>query len=349
MNTKEVCNKLRITAKALRIYDEKGLVIPKRDENGYRNYREKELIKLREIVLLKDLGFSLEDIKVLISKNIDDENSFIRSLYFQRQVIKRKIRDLKDVELTLSNSIEDILNNDRKNNIAHLETLEQVQKKNKVNQKNWVDHWNFDTWAKRYDNFVKTSDNDELELFKNYDAVLKEVREEMSLSDITRILDLGCGTGNLTGLYSDSHEVYGIDQSLEMLLHCKKKFPNMKLKLGNFLDESYVDGVKFDYIVSTFAFHHLTEREKEEAIDKMLRSLNPNGKVVIGDLMFLNEGKREEKRKEYMEAQREDLWEVVEDEFYGDVEKIKGYVESKGLEIQYKHLVSFTWLIVIGG
>lgn len=349
MNTKDVCNKLRITSKALRIYEEKGLVVPKRDGNGYRNYHERDLIKLREIVLLKDLGFSLEDIKILISKNIDDENSFIRSLYFQRQAIKRKIRDLKNVELTLNNSIEDMLNNDRENNIGHLETLEQVLKKNKVNQKNWVDHWSFDTWAKSYDNSVKTSDNDELELFKDYDVVLDKVRSEMDLSDSKKILDLGCGTGNLTGLYSDTHEVHGIDQSLEMLLHCKKKFPSMKLKLGNFLDESYVEGVKFDYIVSTFAFHHLKEQEKEEAIDKMLRSLNPNGKIVIGDLMFLNEGKREEKRKEYMEAQREDLWEVVEDEFYGDVEKIKGYVEFKGLKFQHKHLVNFTWLIVIGG
>lgn len=338
-----------MTPKALRVYEEKGLVVPKRDENDYRNYQEKDLIKLREIILLKDLGFSLDDIKILLSKNIDDENSFIRSLYFQRQAIKRKIRDLENIQLTLESSIEDILNDSKENKLAHIENLEAVLEKNKVRLKNWVDHWSFDTWAKSYDKSVESSDNDELELFTDYQMVLEQVREEIKLSKGTRILDLGCGTGNLAGIYSDNYEVYGIDQSLEMLLQCKKKFPKMQLKLGNFLDKTYVDGVKFDYIVSTFAFHHLIEREKEEAIDKMLKSLNPNGKIIIGDLMFLNESKRQEKRKQYLDSGREDLWEVVEDEFYGDVEKIKGYVESKGIEFKYKHLVNFTWLIVIGG
>ena len=80
----------------------------------------------------------------------------------------------------------------------------------------------------------------------------------------------------------------------------------------------------------------------------MLNSLNPKGKIVIGDLMFFNVEDREEKRREFIANGRDDLWEIVEDEFYSDVKKLKDYVEKKGIGFRYKHLVNFTWMIVIG-
>ncbi|QNO15066.1 MerR family transcriptional regulator [Alkalicella caledoniensis] len=347
MNTKEACNKLGLTQKGLRVYEEKGLVIPKRKENGYRDYSDKDLLKLREIMLFKDLGFSLEEIKTLLDKNIDDEDNFARSLYFQKQAISKKILALRNIEKTLKDSLEDILN-DNSNNEVHFDTMERVLEKNKRLMVNWVDQWNFDAWARKYDESIH-SNNDELKLFEDYHVVMGEVRKEIDTTNPESILDLGCGTGNLTGLYADKCDVFGIDQSLEMLLQCKKKYPHMSLKLGNFLDATYINGVRFDCIATTFAYHHLTQGEKEKAIDNMLESLKPHGKIVIGDLMFLNESKREAKRKEYISMGREDLWEIVEEEFYGDVEKLKKYVEKKGVKFQYKHLVNFTWLIVIGG
>lgn len=347
MNTMDVCSRLGITPKGLRVYEEKGMVVPKRNKNGYRNYSDIDMLRLREILLLKDLGFSLQDIKVLLEKNINDGYVFVRSLYFQKQAIQKKIKGLKNIEKTIEDSIDSMLNyNENENNQVYFDTMEKVLERNKKAISNWTDQWSFDTWAMNYDQSL--SNNDELDLFKDYPRVLEEVRKEIKTTNPEKILDLGCGTGNLTGLYSEELHVYGIDQSLEMLLQCKNKYPKMKIKLGNFLDETYVEGVKFDCIATTYAFHHLTQIEKEKAIDYMLDSLNPKGKIVIGDLMFFNEANREEKRQEFIANGREELWEIVEDEFYSDVEKLKGYVEKKGIGFRYEHLVNFTWIIVIG-
>lgn len=346
MKTMDVCNRFGITPKGLRVYEEKGLVVPKRNKNGYRNYSDIDMLRLREILLLKDLGFSLQEIKVLLDKNIEDGYVFVRSLYLQKQAVQKKIQALKNIEKTIEDSIDNILN-DNENNEIYFDTMERVLEKNKKTIRNWTDQWSFDTWAMNYDQSL-SKNNDELEIFKDYPMVLEEVRKEIKAKNPEKILDLGCGTGNLTGLYSEELHVYGIDQSLEMLLQCKNKYPKMMVKLGNFLDKTYVEGVKFDCIATTYAFHHLTEVEKEKAIDYMLNSLNPKGKIVIGDLMFLNVGSREEKRQEFIENGREDLWEIVEDEFYSDVEKLKVYVEKKGIGFRYKHLVNFTWIIVIG-
>ena len=345
MNTKDVCKRLGLTTKGLRVYEEKGLVIPKRNMNGYRNYCDLDMLRLREIKLLKDLGYSLDDIKRLLDKSMNDENAFIRSLYFQKQAVHKTIQGLKNMEKTLEDSIYSILNNNEDKQI-YFDTMEKVLEKNKKTMRIWTDQWSFDTWAMNYDQSLNKN-NDELELFRDYPMVLEEVRKEISAVNPRKILDLGCGTGNLTGLYSGEREVYGIDQSLEMLLQCKNKYPDMRLKLGNFLDKTYIEGVEFDCIATTYAFHHLTQPEKEEAIDLMLGALSTNGKIVIGDLMFFNEEKREEKRREFISNGREDLWEIVEDEFYGDVEKLKNYAEKKGMRVRYKQLVNFTWLVIV--
>ncbi len=348
MYTKEVCNKTGLTPKSLRIYEEKGLVTPQRDVNGYRKYSEKDMLKLREILLLKELGFSLHDIKILINKNTGEDNMFVRSIYFQKQAITKKILALKNIEKTLENSIHTLINDSSIGSDSHFETMEKVLEKNNRYIRNWVDNWNFDSWAIRYDQSVLLN-NDELKLFQDYKLVLKEIQNELQITESTKILDLGCGTGNLTGLFSKKCEVYGIDQSLEMLLQCKEKYPYMKLRLGNFLDHQYIENTRFDYIVSTYAFHHLTKEEKEVALDHMQKSLKPEGKIIIGDLMFLNNNMREERREEFILKGREDLWEVVEEEFYGNIEEIKQYVEERGIKFSYRHFTNFTWILIIGG
>jgi putative AdoMet-dependent methyltransferase len=56
MNTKTVCKQLNVSQKALRIYEDLGIIVPKRDENNYRNYGENDLLKLRQLILLKEMG-----------------------------------------------------------------------------------------------------------------------------------------------------------------------------------------------------------------------------------------------------------------------------------------------------
>lgn len=347
MNTKKVCTDLNISPKALRIYEEWDIVTPKRDENNYRNYDENDLLKLRQVILLKELGFSLKDIKTLLDKNNFQDNMLIRSLYLQLNAVENKIGELENIKSTLKESINNALT-DLDSNFynGYLNEINLSLKENREKRSRWIDKWNFDSWARNYDKVVKDNSRDELKLFDRYEYVLSSVRDKMLEDNPQRILDIGCGTGNLCGELSNNIEITGMDQSIEMLIQVKNKYPEMKLKLGNFLDEPYVKDY-YDVIVSTYAFHHLNPIEKEKAVNIMLEYLNKNGKIVIADLMFLNETERENQKKYFINQGREDLWEIVEDEYYTDIERIKRYSELLGCTVEYEHLANFTWLLEI--
>jgi len=57
---------------AIRFYEREGLLAePPRRESGYRNYSEDAILQLRFIRAAKELGFSLKEIKELLSLRID--------------------------------------------------------------------------------------------------------------------------------------------------------------------------------------------------------------------------------------------------------------------------------------
>ncbi|GKX67931.1 MerR family transcriptional regulator [Inconstantimicrobium mannanitabidum] len=91
MRIKEVEEHIGITSKNIRFYEKEGLLLPNRNtENGYREYSEVDLEKLKKIKLLRKLGISIEDIRLLqveqiefsdvLNKQIDNFKSVINSL-----------------------------------------------------------------------------------------------------------------------------------------------------------------------------------------------------------------------------------------------------------------------------
>jgi len=351
MNTKRVCEKINISPKALRIYEEYELISPERGDNGYRNYNDEDILRLREIMLLKDMGFSLKEIKILLDKNKgeigeSEANKVTRSLYFQMKVIENKISELENIKCTLKDSINSIINTDGKEEIKlYFEKINEILQRNKSERQRWIDRWNFDGWAKNYDISVN-DEEDDLHIFQGYGEIMKKVKETMMINSPSSILDIGCGTGSLCGELSTEIEVVGIDQSIEMLFIAKDRFPSFNVRLGNFLDKPYC-GNHFDVVVSTYAFHHLKGEEKLRAIDYMCDYLKENGRVVIADLMFLNKAEREKSRRNFVDQGRADLWEIVEDEYYSDIEELKIYLEIKGIKFRYEHITNFTWMVVI--
>ncbi|MCY6370084.1 MerR family transcriptional regulator [Clostridium ganghwense] len=346
MNTKIVCNNLNITIKALRVYEQEGIVIPKRRENGYRDYSDKDVMKLQQVILLREMGFSLKEIKILLDKNKEKQNDIIHSFYFQMKVIENKINELQNIKLTLKENINQLLNAEESKEEVCFNNIREALEHNKAERKAWVDRWRFDDWAPKYDNIVKENPKDELGVFKKYDEVIEKVRKYIIKSLPKKVLDIGCGTGSLCGELDKSIYVTGIDQSIDMLLETKKRYPNMIYKLGNFLDKP-VGKEEFDVVVTTYAFHHLNSREKNMALDYMIKYLKPNGKIIIGDLMFLNEEEKERKREEFYNRGRSDLWQIVEDEYYSNIEELKVYIEKKGYKLEYEHISNFTWIVTI--
>ncbi|GEQ23469.1 MerR family transcriptional regulator [Clostridium butyricum] len=345
MNTKIVCKRFNVSPKALRIYEDLGIIVPKRDENNYRNYSENDLLKLRQLILLKEMGIPLKKINDILIKDFDEENKMVRLLDIQLKATKNKIIELDNLKNTLEQSINEVLNKNIIDN-TYFEKIDKFLNQNREKSDIWIDKWEFDTWAKNYDISVHGNLDDGLNLFEQYDLVLESVAEIILQNKAIKVIDIGCGTGNLYGKLNNNIEFTGIDQSIEMLLQAMKKYPCMNLRLGNFLDEPFIEN-EFDIVTSTFAFHHLNLLEKQKAINLLLKYLKSGGMIIIADLMFLNNKEKMKQKETLLQSDRKDLWDIIEDEYYTDIEEIKRYSEQSGCKVKYKHIVNFTWLLQI--
>ena len=69
------------TPKALRLYEKKGILIPRKvdAESGYRYYSADQVKKLNVVVELQELGFTLNEIKKILDGGLKSE-SFMEAL-----------------------------------------------------------------------------------------------------------------------------------------------------------------------------------------------------------------------------------------------------------------------------
>jgi MerR family copper efflux transcriptional regulator len=68
MNISDVAKRTGLTSKAIRFYEEKGLVTaPLRSENGYRSYSQKHLDELTLLRQARQVGFNLEECRELVN------------------------------------------------------------------------------------------------------------------------------------------------------------------------------------------------------------------------------------------------------------------------------------------
>ena len=66
MKLKEVCTETGLSRKTIRLYEEKGLLIPqmeRRNERDYREYTQEDISKLKTIAMLRRAWFTMDEIK----------------------------------------------------------------------------------------------------------------------------------------------------------------------------------------------------------------------------------------------------------------------------------------------
>jgi DNA-binding transcriptional MerR regulator len=69
LRVKEVALLAGVTVRALHHYDELGLLVPgQRSRSGYRLYTEQDLLRLQQILIGRELGLPLEEIR----RSLDD-------------------------------------------------------------------------------------------------------------------------------------------------------------------------------------------------------------------------------------------------------------------------------------
>ena len=98
----DVAKYLSLSRDTLRYYDKLGIVSPKKDEgNGNRYYNMDDIITLSYVMILKDVGISLDDIKEMIyNYSLKDMRLGILN---QEKVIDKKIEELMNIKTKIRN------------------------------------------------------------------------------------------------------------------------------------------------------------------------------------------------------------------------------------------------------
>ncbi len=91
------------TSRTLRHYDEQGLLTPSRvGANGYRYYDGKSLVRLQRILLFRELGLGLPQIRELLERETDETSALLTHLEVLRHEKDQLNRRIAAVEHTIN-------------------------------------------------------------------------------------------------------------------------------------------------------------------------------------------------------------------------------------------------------
>ena len=94
-----------VTERTIRYYDKIGLLKPSFVmENGYRRYTQSDLLKLQKILSLKHMGFSLEEIYPMVSK----EQNIKESFSMQIDLLDSQIKHLQVIRDSMESFVQNV-------------------------------------------------------------------------------------------------------------------------------------------------------------------------------------------------------------------------------------------------
>lgn len=202
-----------------------------------------------------------------------------------------------------------------------------------------LDNKGFDLWTDDYDKSVGLSDEDGSYPFAGYKAVLNAIYNRILSAKAYKVLDIGFGTATLTAkLYEKGCNIYGQDFSERMMELAQEKMPDAKLYQGDF-SKGLVEPLKqqkYDAIIATYSLHHLTDSQKVDFLRELLKYLEEDGCIYIGDVAFETRTMLEECKAVYG-----DEWDT--DEIYFVYEELK----KAFLQIRFEQMSSCAGLLVL--
>lgn len=199
-----------VTERTIRYYDKIGLLKPSFVmENGYRRYTQSDLLKLQKILSLKHMGFSLEEIYPMVSK----EQNIKESFSMQIDLLDTQIKHLQLIRDSMESFVQNV---DEKNidwnqiisllQMFDIESsiVEQYKNSNNLN--------------------VRISLHDQFSMNKTgwFNWLFKQI----DFSKVNRLLEIGCGNGKLwenRNIDLRNREIFLSDISEGMVHEVRKK------------------------------------------------------------------------------------------------------------------------------
>ena len=172
MTSGEIAKKVGISQKAVRLYDEKGLLKPSDySEGNYRLYDKEAILVLEKIIALKQVGFTLEEIyeNLILGNNMD----ITESLNQQLEMMEKKKAEIEKTIACIKGILVRTKGEPDWNDVADVARSIQMDQE--------ADAYHFDA-------LKHTAIN------RDWYEVIYEM---LNFKSDSRVLDLGCGFGKL--------------------------------------------------------------------------------------------------------------------------------------------------------
>jgi putative AdoMet-dependent methyltransferase len=203
-----------------------------------------------------------------------------------------------------------------------------------------LDNKGFDEWAGDYDESILKCTGYP---FEGYYELLGHVQNLVEVDPNTLVLDIGIGTGKLTyEIYKRGGLIHGLDFSPKMIELARLKMPNGEFFLFDFQNglPSEVVRHNYDYIVSSYAIHHVEDDLKMNVILQMKSILKDGGVIVIADVSF-----RTQQDHDGCKLVSGDLWDS--EEHYMVADTLVPQLEAVGLDVKYIQKSSCGGIMII--
>ncbi len=118
---------------------------------------------------------------------------------------------------------------------------------------------------------------------RTYDQLVAQAE----LTDDMRVLEIGCGTGNVLSRVRracPNVELVGSDPDPSALERARRKVPDTRLDVAYAQELPYADG-GFDRVLSSAMLHHLDAATKPLALSEVFRVLRPGGQLHLVDFV----------------------------------------------------------------
>ena len=268
----QFAKKAHVTLRTIRYYDKQNILKPSaKTSAGARLYTEADFAKLQQILLLKYLGFSLQDIREMTLASADQQY-LLESMRVQKKLIQERIEEMQAMNDAIDSTMDAIqqkqeMDWNRMLDLIHLTAMERSLKT-------------------QYQNAANISAR--IRLHREYSVNPKGwfpwLLEQCELHEGMRILEIGCGNG---ALWSENREwlpehiqVVLSDKSDGMLRDVQRELgEDERLSYERFdCNEIPYGEAAFDLVIANHVLFYC--EDIPQVLSECKRVLRPNGQFL---------------------------------------------------------------------
>ncbi|WP_373898150.1 MerR family transcriptional regulator [Haloimpatiens sp. FM7315] len=270
--TGKLAKKAGVSIRTIRYYNSMGLIKPSFiSEAGYRFYSDEEFVKVKEILALKYLGLSLNDIIEIQQKKFKKE-SFFSSLNAQKNIITNEINNMKSILNTIETA-QIAMKQDKDGQLKDtIKIIEQLENEKEILQRSK------DTSKLLQD--IELMDKFHTNKIDWYEWVFSNI----DMHENYKVLELGCGNGALwqrnLNRVCEGTEIVLTEICDEMLKETENNLSHsdidFKYKKTD-LNELPFEDEHFDVVIANHILFFFDDVSK--VIKEIRRVLKHNGKI----------------------------------------------------------------------